>query len=66
MVFPSGRPPLFHSSLWRRLLVMLMPTTGSYRPERYYMRGPGPKYRERHGGGLLNPIASRRGMPSPD
>jgi hypothetical protein len=21
---------------------------GSYRPERHYMRGPGPKWRERH------------------
>ena len=22
-----------------------------YRPERHYMRGPGPKWREKHGGG---------------
>ena len=37
-------------SLWRRLLDRLTPQTVTYRPERYYMRGPGPKYRERHGG----------------
>ena len=23
--------------------------TDTYRPERHYMRGPGPKWRERHG-----------------
>jgi hypothetical protein len=23
--------------------------TDEYRPERHYMRGPGPKWRERHG-----------------
>jgi hypothetical protein len=22
----------------------------TYRPEKYYMRGPGPKWREKHGG----------------
>jgi hypothetical protein len=25
--------------------------TDPYRPELYYMRGPGPKWRERHGNG---------------
>jgi hypothetical protein len=30
-----------------------------YRPERHYMRGPGPKWLEKHGGGIdrLNPIS---------
>jgi hypothetical protein len=32
--------------LMRRRLLTLFP---SYRPERHYMRGPGPKWRERHG-----------------
>jgi hypothetical protein len=32
--------------LMRRRLQTLFP---SYRPERHYMRGPGPKWRERHG-----------------
>ena len=35
--------------LWRRMLLKLTPAPAAYRPERYYMRGPGPKYRERHG-----------------
>jgi hypothetical protein len=32
--------------LIQRRLPTLFP---SYRPERHYMRGPGPKWRERHG-----------------
>ena len=32
--------------LIQRRLLTLFP---SYRPERHYMRGPGPKWRERHG-----------------
>ena len=35
-------------SRWRRLLEKLVPASAAYRPERHYMRGPGPKYRERH------------------
>ena len=31
--------------LWRRLSKVLFPP---YRPERYYMRGPGPKWHEKH------------------
>lgn len=59
-MFLPGKPPLLHPSLWRRLLVMLVPVTVSYRPERYYMRGPGPKYRERHAGLHLDPAGRRR------
>ncbi len=39
----------FQTSWWgmvRRKLLILFP---AYRPERHYMRGPGPKWRERHG-----------------
>jgi hypothetical protein len=35
-------------SQWLRLLLRLIPASASYRPELHYMRGPGPKYRERH------------------
>ena len=34
--------------LIRKRLQTLFP---SYRPERHYMRGPGPKWREQHGRG---------------
>ena len=30
---------------WRRLVA---PLSDPYRPELYYMRGPGPKWREKH------------------
>ncbi len=33
---------------WKRLVLGLLPGTAAYRPERHYMRGPGPKCRERH------------------
>jgi hypothetical protein len=42
---------------WRRLVGSL---SDPYRPELHYMRGPGPKWRERHGA----PHASRF-APSP-
>jgi len=28
---------------------LISDTPANYRPERYYMRGPGPKWREKHG-----------------
>jgi hypothetical protein len=33
-----------------------------YRPERHYMRGPGPKWLEKHGGGIdrINPVMDDR------
>jgi hypothetical protein len=40
--------------LWRDLLDQFF---DSYRPELHYMRGPGPKWRERHGA----PNAKRSG-----
>jgi len=39
---PSFRHDL--KSLWRTLTELFNP----YRPERHYMRGPGPKWREKH------------------
>jgi hypothetical protein len=33
---------------WKRLVLALLPNSAGYRPERHYMRGPGPKWRERH------------------
>jgi hypothetical protein len=37
----SGGP----SRLWHRFMVLFDP----YRPELHYMRGPGPKWRAKHG-----------------
>ena len=37
---------LLVAKLWRDLLRELL---SPYRPELHYMRGPGPKWRERHG-----------------
>jgi hypothetical protein len=34
------------AGLWRKFMKDLL---GPYRPERHYMRGPGPKWREKHG-----------------
>jgi len=33
------------ATAWRRFAAIL---GGRYRPERHYMRGPGPKWQERH------------------
>ena len=30
---------------WKRLVLALLPGPAAYRPERHYMRGPGPKWR---------------------
>jgi hypothetical protein len=48
MALSGGKPHFPLLSKWRWLLGKLMPASVSYRPERHYMRGPGPKYRERH------------------
>jgi hypothetical protein len=36
---------MFLLALYRKLAGML---ANQYRPERHYMRGPGPKWREKH------------------
>ena len=43
-----GKPQTSRLAKWRWLLGKLIPAPVAYRPERHYMRGPGPKYRERH------------------
>ena len=37
--------------LWRRFLMELF---APYRPELHYMRGPGPKWREKHGRAVVH------------
>jgi len=37
-------------AIWRRLCASV---SDPYRPERYYMRGPGPKWRAKHWGGSV-------------
>ncbi len=40
----------FARHIAERLAQALRQLTDDYRPERHYMRGPGPKWRERHEG----------------
>jgi hypothetical protein len=44
----ADRPPIFPAigNAWRELRKDFLDT---YRPELHYMRGPGPKWREKHG-----------------
>jgi hypothetical protein len=44
-------------SMWRWLRTSLFDT---YRPELHYMRGPGPKWREKHAAALALRARSRR------
>jgi len=55
-VNPVDRPPIFPAiaEAWRQLRKAFLDT---YRPELHYMRGPGPKWREKHGA----PHATRSG-----
>jgi hypothetical protein len=41
----SLRPRIDLAGVWRVLVTSHM---HSYRPEKHYMRGPGPKWREKH------------------
>jgi len=50
MAFLSDKPSSGRRASWLQLLLRLIPAPASYRPELHYMRGPGPKYRERHKG----------------
>ena len=56
MAFLMEKPAAPRPAKWLRLLLRLVPVSVSYRPERHYMRGPGPKFRARHAGQM----ASRR------
>jgi hypothetical protein len=44
LIWPGGGEAL--ASQWRKLMTALF---DPYRPELHYMRGPGPKWREKHG-----------------
>jgi hypothetical protein len=46
----------FFRSLWTQLL-------DPYRPELHYMRGPGPKWREKHGGAAA-PVNLSMSLPA--
>jgi len=48
LVNPVGTPPMLAAIVgaWRELRKGFFDT---YRPELHYMRGPGPKWREKHG-----------------
>jgi hypothetical protein len=48
MAFLTEKHAAPRRSKWLRLVLRLLPAPVSYRPERHYMRGPGPKYRARH------------------
>ena len=37
------------------LVIFMFGPTKAYHPERHYMRGPGPKWREKHG--IVHPLA---------
>jgi hypothetical protein len=37
------------TAVWRRLRSLVGSLSDPYRPELHYMRGPGPKWREKHG-----------------
>lgn len=45
----SGAPVNLFRILARRWLKHAELLSDPYRPERHYMRGPGPKWREKHG-----------------
>ena len=47
--------PRFHSTVLAVCRGMAQDLFGDYRPELHYMRGPGPKWREKH---LAQPAAS--------
>ncbi len=50
--------PSIRHSKWRLLLLKFTPSPAVYRPERHYMRGPGPKYREKHPVGAVDLAAA--------
>jgi hypothetical protein len=59
LVNPVARPPIFLALMkaWRELRKGFL---DSYRPELHYMRGPGPKWREKDGAPRLGAVARTR------
>ena len=62
LVKPVDRPPIFPAiaEAWRELRKGFI---DSYRPELHYMRGPGPKWREKHGAAQATRSGAVVGMP---
>jgi hypothetical protein len=56
-VKPANRPPIF-AGIGDALRELRKGLFDAYRPELHYMRGPGPKWREKHGA----PQATRSGV----
>ena len=46
---PSDNPPNLRASFAAFYRTLVHDLFGDYRPELHYMRGPGPKWREKHG-----------------
>ena len=60
MWLQSGKPDWsLHAPWWGLIRRKLMALFVSYRPELHYMRGPGPKWREKH----ARPPAEQLGWP---
>jgi hypothetical protein len=49
------------SKIFREVWELSAPSAGSYRPDRHYMRGPGPKWHAKYGG--LAPKTSATAAP---
>ena len=61
MVTSNKARTLGHLSTWQRVVERLSPTRDSYRPELHYMRGPGPKCREKRAHAFAGSAAHRSG-----
>ncbi len=49
MRLPTEKPNWSRFTLWLGFICrMLTAVSASYRPELHYMRGPGPKWRDKH------------------
>jgi hypothetical protein len=64
MVTPDKGGNLRRLSSWRRFVERFSPTKYSYRPELHYMRGPGPKCREKQAPAYAGSAARRNGAMS--
>jgi hypothetical protein len=50
----NEKPDWSRYTAWRELIRRLMAAFASYRPELHYMRGRGPKWREKHSPALAD------------
>jgi hypothetical protein len=51
------------TSLVNSLRMLITIDVRTYQPEKYYMRGPGPKWREKHARGQVSAPRQRRFSP---